>query len=126
MRAKQKRLRSEAPLAQDSLDDNYEGLVMMNTACPIEGSRGELSGENSVRFVAGNDRITVSRTRAHADSEGSVSPPTSELRDLDGSCLRDPNCHAFGNALRGWVYALLPSAVLWAIIIGVIYSLVKR
>ena len=36
------------------------------------------------------------------------------------------DCYISGNALRGWVYALLPSLVLWAIVIGMIYRIVKR
>jgi len=126
MGAKQKRLLSEDPLVQGSIDGNYERLMMMNTACPIEGSHGELCGENSARPGTVKDKITVSRTRPHGDWAGSVSRPISEFTDLEHSCLRNATCHAFGNALRGWIYALLASAVLWAVIIGVTYSLVKR
>ena len=99
---------------------------MMNTDCPIERSGSELSGEDSVRLVAVNDRIVLSRNSVHRHLAGSAPPPMSEFKDTNGSCRREADCHAFGNALRGWVYALLPSAVLWAILIGVIYSLVKR
>ena len=48
------------------------------------------------------------------------------VKDADGRCWPEADCYIFGNALRGWVYALVPSVVLWAIVIGLIYSLVKR
>ena len=99
---------------------------MKNTACPIERSGGELSGVGSIRLVAVNDRIVFSRNSIHRHSAGSVSPPVSEFEDHNGSCRHEADCHAFGNAFRGLVYALLPSAVLWAILVGVIYTLVKR
>ena len=99
---------------------------MMNTTCPIERSGSELCGEDSVKLVAVNNRKVLSRNRVRRHLAGSVSPPVSEFKDTNRSCQREADCHAFGNALRGWVYALLPSAVLWAIPIGVIYSLVKR
>ena len=47
------------------------------------------------------------------------------VKDADGPCRREAGCYIFGNALRGWVYALLPSLVLWAIVIGLIYHIVK-
>ena len=36
------------------------------------------------------------------------------------------NCYASRNAVRGLIYALLPSAVLWAIMIGIVYTILKR
>lgn len=102
-----------------------KGLVMTNTACPIERSGSGLSGGDCVGLGTVNDRIVFSRDRVHRHLAGSVSLPAPEFKATDGSRRCEPDCHVFGNAIRGWVYALVPSAVLWAILIGVIYSLLK-
>jgi hypothetical protein len=99
---------------------------MENTACSIERSGGDLSGEDSVRPSTVNDRIALSRIISHRHFEGSESLPVPEFNGMDGARGHEADCYVFGNALRGWVYALLPSTVLWAILIGTIYSLVKR
>jgi len=99
---------------------------MKNTACPIERSGSELSGEDTVRLVAVNDRIVPSRNSVHRHLAGSLSLPVPEFKDTAGSRRREADCYVPGNAIRGWVYALLPSVVLWAILIGIIYTLLKR
>ena len=92
---------------------------MMKTAYPIEQSGSNSSGEDSGRLAC--YRGSVSR-----HFEGRVSFPVVNVKDADGPCGRGTDCYIFGNALRGWVYALLPSLALWAIVIGMLYRIVKR
>src|SRR5215469_17767790 len=99
---------------------------MMNTACSIQRSGSDLSGENSVGPGTVNDRIVLSRGRVHPHLEETVSMPVPEFIDTDEPGRREANCYVFENALRGLVYAFLPSVVFWAILIGMTYSLVKR
>ena len=103
-----------------------QGLIMMNTAYPIEQSGTDSSGEDSVSPGTVKDRIDLLRESVPRHVEGGVSLPVVKVKDADGPRGREADCYTFGNALRGWVYALLPSLVLWAIVIGMTYSLVKR
>jgi len=99
---------------------------MMNTAYPIEQSGTDSSGKDSVSPGTVKDRIGLLRDGVPRHFEGGVSLPVVNVKDADGPFRREADCYIFGNALRGWVYALLPSLVLWAIVIRMIYSLVKR
>ena len=99
---------------------------MMKAAYPIEQSGSNSSGEDSLSRGTVKDRIGLLRESVPRHFEGGVSLPVVNVKDADGPCERRTDCYIFGNALRGWVYALLPSLVLWAIVIGLIYSLVKR
>jgi len=103
-----------------------QGLTMMNTACPVEQSRTNTSGADSVSSGTVKDRTGLLRESAPRHFEGCVSLPVVEFIDADGPYGLEADCYGFGNAIRGWVYALLPSLALWAIVIGLIYSLVKR
>jgi hypothetical protein len=103
-----------------------QGLIMMNTAYPIEQSGSNSSGRDSVSAGAVKETIGWLRDSVPCRFEGSVSLPAVKVNDVDLPIGREADCYIFGNALRGWVYALLPSLVLWAIVIGMIYSLVKR
>jgi len=96
-----------------------QGLIMMKTAYPIEQSGSNSSGEDS-------GRIGLLRDSVPRHVEGCVSFPVVKVNDADGPCGLEADCYIFGNALRGWVYALVPSLALWAIVIGMIYRLVKR
>ncbi len=103
-----------------------QGLIMMKTAYPIEQSGSNSSGEDSGSRGRVKDRIGLLRNSVPRHVEGRVSFPVVNVKDEDGPCRRRGDCYFFGNALRGVVYAFSPSVVLWAIIIGLIYSLVKR
>jgi len=99
---------------------------MTNRAYPTERSGSDLSGEGSVRPGIVNDRVVRPRGRVHQHLKRSVSLPVPEFTDTAGTLWSEADCYVFGNALRGWVYALLPSVVLCAILIGIIYTLLKR
>jgi len=99
---------------------------MMNTAYPIEQSGSNSSGRDSVSAGAVKETIGWLRDSVPCRFEGGVSLPVLKVKDVDGPRGREADCYIFGNALRGWVYALLPSLVLWAIVIAMIHSLVKR
>ena len=99
---------------------------MMKTAYPIEQSGSNSSGEDSGSRGTVKDRIGLLRESVPRHFEGRVSLPVVNVKDADGPCGRGADCYIFGNALRGWVYALLPSLALWAIVIGLIYRIVKR
>jgi hypothetical protein len=99
---------------------------MMKTAYPIERSDSNPSGEDSGSRGRVKDRIGLLRDSVPRHFEGRVSLPVVNIKDADGPWRREADCYIFGNALRGWVYALLPSVVLWAIVVGLIYRLVKR
>ena len=103
-------------------------LIVMKTAYPIEQSGSNSSGEDSVSRGTVNDRIGLLRESVPRHFGGRASLPVVKPKEADGSCegWREADCYIFGNALRGWVYALLPSLVLWAIVIGLIHSAVKR
>ena len=103
-----------------------QGLIMMKTAYPIEQSGSNSSGEDSGSRGTVKDRIGLLRESVPGHFEGGVSLPVVNVKDADKPRGREADYYIFGNALRGWVYALLPSVVLWAIVIGLIYSLVKR
>ncbi len=103
-----------------------QGLIMMNTAYTVEKPGSNSSAEDSVSPGTVKDRIDLLRESVPCHFEGGVSLPVAKVKDLDGPRGREADCYIFGNALRGWVYALLPSLALWAIVIGMIYSLVKR
>jgi len=103
-----------------------QGLIMMKTAYPIEQSGSNSSGEDALSRGTVKDRIGLLRDSVPRHFEGRVSFPAVNVKDAYGPCRREADCYIFGNALRGWVYALLPSVVLWAIVIGLIYRLVKR
>ena len=98
---------------------------MMNTAYTVEKPRSN-SAEDSVSPDAVKDRFDLLRESVPCHVEGGVSLPAAKVKELDRSRGREADCYIFGNAIRGWVYALLPSLALWAIVIGMIYSLVKR
>jgi len=100
--------------------------IMMKTAYHNEQSGSNSSGEDSGSRRRVNDRIGLLRDSVTRHFEGRVSFPAVNVKDAYGPCRREADCYIFGNALRGWVYALLPSVVLWAIVIGLIYRLVKR
>ena len=99
---------------------------MMKTAYPIEQSGSNSSGEDSGSRGTVKDRIGLLRDSVPRHVEGRVSLPVVKVKDADGPCGREADCYIFGNALRGWVYALVPSLALWAIVIGMIYRVVKR
>jgi hypothetical protein len=103
-----------------------QGLIMMHTAYPIEQSGSDSYGEDSDSPGSVKDRIGLLRGRIPQHFEGGVSLPVVKVKDVHGSSGREADCCIFGNAVRGWVYALLPSLLLWAIIIGMIYSVMKR
>jgi len=103
-----------------------QGLIMMNTAYPIEQSGSNSSGEDSVSRGTVKDRIGLWQESVPRHFEGRISFPVVKVKDADGPSGREADCYIFGNALRGWVYALLPSLVFWAIVIGMVYSVVKR
>ena len=98
----------------------------MKTAYPIEHSGNNSSLEDSVSRGTVKGRIGLLRESVPRGFEGRVSLPTVKVKDADVPCRREGDRYIFVNALRGWVYALLPSLVLWAIVISMIYSLVKR
>ena len=99
---------------------------MMKTAYPIEQSGSNSSGEDFDSRGAVKDRIGLLRDGVPRHFERRVSLSVVNVKEADGPCQRRGDCYFFGNALRGVVYAFLPSVVLWAIIIGLIYNLVKR
>ena len=99
---------------------------MMNTAYPIEQSRSDSAEEDSVSRSMVKDRIGSPRDSVLRRWEGGVSLRVVQAKDADEPSRREADCYIFGNAIRGWVYALLPSLVLWAIVIGIILRLVKR
>jgi len=103
-----------------------QGLIMMKTAYAIEQSGSNSSGEDSGSRGAVKDRIGLLRGTVPRHVEGRVSLPVVKDKDADGPSGREADCYIFGNALRGWAYALFPSVVLWAIVIGMIYRVVKR
>lgn len=99
---------------------------MMKTAYPTEQSGSNSSGEDPLSRGTVKDRIGLSRDSVPRHFEGRVSLPVVNVKDADKLSGREADCYIFGNALRGWVYALLPSLVFWAIVIGLIRSIVKR
>ena len=99
---------------------------MMKPAYPTEHSGRNSSGEDSLRRGTVKDRISLLRDGVPRHFERRVSLPVVNVKSADGPCRRGEDCYFFRNAVRGLVYAFLPSVVLWAIIIGLIYSLVKR
>ena len=99
---------------------------MMKTAYPIEQSGSNSSGEDSGSRGAIKNRIGLLRGTVPRHVEGRVSLSVVKDEDADGPSGREADCYVFANALRGWVYALVPSLALWAIVIGMIYRLVKR
>ena len=103
-----------------------QGLIMMKTAYPIEQSGSNSSGEDSLSRGTVKDRIGLLRESVPRHFERRASLPVVKVNDADGPRGREADCYIFGNALRGWVYALLPSLALWAIVIGMIYRIVKR
>ena len=102
------------------------GLIMMNTAYTVEKPGSDSSAEDSVSPGTLKDRIDSLRESVPCRVEGGISLPVAKLKDLTGPRGREADCYIFGNAVRGWVYALLPLLALWAIVIGMIYRLVKR
>ena len=98
----------------------------MKTAYLIEQSGNNPSGEGSVSRGTVKDRIGLLRESVPRHFERRASLPVVKVKDADRPCGRETDCYIFRNALRGWIYALLPSLVLWAIVIGMTYSLVKR
>lgn len=99
---------------------------MTTTAYPIEKPGSNSPGEDSVGSGTVKDRVGLLRGRVPRHFEAGVSLPIVKVKDADEPSGREADCYIFGNALRGWVYALLPSLVLWAIVIAMIHSLVKR
>ena len=99
---------------------------MMNTAYPIEQSGSNSIGEDSDGHGTVKDRIGLLRGSVPQHFEGGVSLPVVSVNDADEDSGCEADGYVFGNAIRGWIYALLPSLVLWAIVIGMIYSVVKR
>lgn len=99
---------------------------MMKTDHPIEQSGSNSSGENSVSRGTVNDRINLLRGSVARHFERRASLPVVKVKNAHGPCGCETNRYKFGNALRGLVYALLPTLVFWAIVIGMIYRVVKR
>ena len=98
---------------------------MMKPAYPTEHSGSNSSGGFSQSWHGqGQNWLVAAWCPRHFERR--VSLPVVNVKDADGPCRRGEDCYFFGNAVRGLVYAFLPSVVLWAIIIGLIYSLVKR
>ena len=52
--------------------------------------------------------------------------PVSNLERRKIAQRHDKNHFMTGNAIRGLIYAFLPSALLWATLIGIVYTIVKR
>jgi hypothetical protein len=92
----------------------------------VEKPGSNSSAEGSVSPGAVKDRIGLLRGSIPRRFEGGVSLPVVKVKAADGPSGREADYYTFGNALRGWVYALLPSLVLWAILIGMIYRVIKR
>ena len=99
---------------------------MMNTAYPIEQSGANSYREDSVSSGIVRDRAGLFRESVPRQFERRISLPVVRVKGADGPSEGEADCYLFGNALRGWLYALLPSLVIWAIVISTIYSLVKR
>lgn len=99
---------------------------MMNRAYTVEKHGSNSSAEDFVSLGTVKDRIYFLWESVPCHVEGGVLVPAEKVKELDGPSGREADCYIFGNAIRGWVYALLPSLALWAIVIGIIYSLVKR
>ena len=58
------------------------------------------------------------------DGRKSLAVPT--IHKMAGSRRHETDCYLYGNAIRGLIYALLPSLAFWAIVIGIVCSLLKR
>ncbi len=101
-------------------------LIMMNAAYPIEQFLSDSIAEGSDSHGTVKGRIGLLRGRVPQHFEGGVSLPVVNVNDANGSSGREADCYIFGNAIRGWVYALLPALFLWAIVIGMIYGAMKR
>lgn len=103
-----------------------QGSIMMKRAYSTEHSGSNSSGESSVSRGTVMNRMSLLTDSAPRHFETRVSLPAAKVKDADGPIGREADRYIFGNALRGWAYALLPSLVLWTMLVGLIYSLVKR
>ena len=99
---------------------------MRNASCDIEHSESDLSGEVCASPGAVDNRIVVSRDRGPLNMDWRISLPVPTIHNIAGPRPRETDCYLYGNAIRGWIYALFPSLAFWAIVIGIFYRLIKR
>jgi hypothetical protein len=105
---------------------NREASNMRNASCDIEYSESDLSGEDCVSTEAVDNRIVVSRDGDPLNMDRRVSLSVPTIHSMAGSGRRETDCYLYGNAIRGWIYALLPALAFWAIVIGILHRLIKR
>jgi hypothetical protein len=74
-----------------------QGLIMMNTAYPIEQSGSNSSGRDSVSAGAVKETIGWLRDSVPCRFEGGVSLPAVKVNDVDGPIGREADCYIFGN-----------------------------
>jgi hypothetical protein len=99
---------------------------MSNASCDIEHSESDLSGEGCVSPGAIDNRIVVSRDKGPLNMDRRISLSVPIIHSMAGFGHGEKVCYPYGNAIRGWIYALLPALAFWAIVIGILHRLIKR
>jgi len=130
-------------------------LAMMALAQDLEQPGSDLLGQDLVTPDGVADRISCRGDRggiSHSNLRATTSRPVDNqrrrivlsgpevrphaagsawLKELNNTALNEPRVckpkrYVARNALRGCVYALFPSLILWGILIWIVYSVVGR